>query len=80
MNDSPSIYAYISMGLLIGLYLIPALVAWLRQSQHRGAIFILNIVLGWVFPPFGWAAIFLWAAIDTKQPHVMKTVRFDQGG
>ena len=79
MNDSPSIYAYLSMGLMIGLYMIPALAAWLRQSQHRGGIFLLNLCAGWVVFPFGWIGVLLFAIFDPKQPYVMRTVRINQG-
>ena len=79
MNDSPSIYAYISMGLMIAAYLIPSILAWLRHTEHSWGIFLLNLCAGWVVFPFGWIGVLLFAIFDPKQPYVMRTVRISQG-
>lgn len=61
------------LGLLFGIgafagYLLPALIAGLRRHHNEGAIFVLNLLLGWTF--LGWVAALVWActAIDAAQP------------
>jgi hypothetical protein len=43
-----------------GLYLLPTIVAFLRQHHNRWAILLLNIFLGWTF--LGWVAALIWSA------------------
>ena len=47
-------------------YFIPAVVAGCRNHHQRGAIFALNLLLGWTF--LGWAAALVWAltAVNTS--------------
>lgn len=41
------------------MYWIPALVAFARQHHNRGAIAVLNFLLGWTVA--GWIAALIWA-------------------
>lgn len=37
---------------VIGLYFLPTIVAWFRDSRLTAPVFILNLFFGWTF--FGW--------------------------
>ncbi|MGO4382089.1 superinfection immunity protein [Pseudoduganella sp. RAF53_2] len=45
--------------ILFGLYFIPAGVALNKKSPQFGAIFALNLLLGWTF--LGWVVSLVWA-------------------
>src|SRR5262249_8158542 len=45
---------------LVQLYLLPALVALTRRHHNAGAIFLLNLFLGWTL--VGWVVALVWAA------------------
>lgn len=44
---------------LAALYFIPSIVAFQRKKASMGAIFALNILLGWSF--IGWVIALIWA-------------------
>jgi hypothetical protein len=46
--------------LVLGIYFIPTFVASSNQKQNVGAIFLLNLFLGWTF--IGWVIALVWAA------------------
>jgi hypothetical protein len=55
------------MGLvIIGLilYFLPAVVASIRGHHNQGAIFALNLLLGWTL--LGWVTAFVWACTATE--------------
>lgn len=41
------------------LYLLPAILAFARGHKNAGAIFMLNLLLGWTI--IGWIAAIIWA-------------------
>lgn len=45
---------------LFVLYFIPTIVAMGRSHRNGGAIFLLNLFLGWTF--IGWVAAIIWSA------------------
>ncbi len=50
------------IGLLIilaALYFLPSLIAKLRGHHSTGAIFVLNLLLGWTF--LGWVGALVWS-------------------
>ena len=47
----------------IVLYFLPAVIAYRRNHANRGAILLINFLLGWTF--LGWAGSLIWAFIDT---------------
>ncbi|HHH9302141.1 TPA: superinfection immunity protein [Pseudomonas aeruginosa] len=54
--------------LLIGgvvLYFLPAIIAENRKHHNKGAITVLNLLLGWTF--VGWVAALVWAASATRE-------------
>ena len=50
-----------TMDALVGLilYFIPSLIALFRMRKNTGAIFALNLFLGWTF--IGWVFALVWA-------------------
>lgn len=46
------------------LYFLPAVVASARRHHQTGAIFVLNLFLGWTF--LGWIAALVWAATAVR--------------
>lgn len=54
----------------IVLYLLPALVASSRSHHNSGAIFALNLLLGWTV--IGWIVAFVWACTATRPAEVAR--------
>ena len=53
--------------LLIGLaYFLPTVVAGMRGHHQGGAIFLLNLLLGWTF--LGWVIALVWSATAVQKP------------
>lgn len=57
-----SIWHFLVLALVVAvpLYLIPAIMAFVRHHHNRFAILLLNALLGWTF--LGWVAALVWAA------------------
>jgi Superinfection immunity protein len=54
-------------GGLIGLYLLPVLLAWVRHVPDLGAIAVINILLGWTLA--GWVIALALALRSNVQPN-----------
>ena len=60
MNGSGSILAGASLGAaLLATYLVPTMVAWLRDSPDKWPVTIVNVLLGWTL--IGWVAAMVMA-------------------
>ena len=60
MDDAPRLLAgFLLISLSLAVYFTPTLVAFGREHYNRGAIFVLNLLLGWTL--FGWVAALVWA-------------------
>jgi hypothetical protein len=46
------------------LYFVPTLIASARHLPARGAIFVVNLLLGWTF--IGWVAALIWAIVAPR--------------
>lgn len=60
-----------AIGLLVAaiIYFLPAINAASRKHKSRGAVFLLNLVLGWTV--IGWIAAVIWSAtgnVEAKGP------------
>ncbi|MCH7573571.1 MAG: superinfection immunity protein [Candidatus Marinimicrobia bacterium] len=55
----------ISLIIIIATYLIPTIIAGIRAASHSGAIFALNLLLGWTF--IGWVGALIWAMVADKK-------------
>lgn len=60
--------------LLIGLalYFLPAIIAAERKHRQSGAIFALNLLLGWTL--LGWIVAFVWACTSESKPTIVLPV------
>ncbi len=54
-----SLAGLIGLALILGLYFAPSIVADRRGKRNVGAIFVLNLFLGWTF--IGWVIALVWA-------------------
>ena len=73
MNSIISGFLTVLLGLIIisviiGIYLLPTLIANHRRHPNKVPIILLNVLLGWSF--FGWVAALVWAttAIERHPP------------
>ncbi len=51
---------------LAAIYFIPAFIAYNAKKTNFGAIFALNLLLGWTF--LGWVIALIWAMTKDTQP------------
>lgn len=49
-------------------YFVPAIVAFVRNHRNRGAIFVLNLLLGWTV--LGWVGALVWACTANVEPQI----------
>jgi hypothetical protein len=56
--------------LVIGfaLYFLPSIIGFARKKSNSGAIFVLNLLLGWIF--VGWVISLVWALTKDQKPVV----------
>ncbi|MCU0653584.1 MAG: superinfection immunity protein [Candidatus Pacebacteria bacterium] len=52
--------------LFLSVYFLPTLVAIIRGKRNIGAIFVLNLLLGWSF--IGWVLALVWALVRDTDP------------
>lgn len=53
-------------------YLLPAMIASIRQVEHDGAIIAINVVFGWTV--LGWIAALIWAVVEKPRGKVEPVV------
>jgi len=49
----------------LAIYFVPTIIGVARKAKHDGAIFALNLLLGWTV--IGWVGAFVWAIADDKK-------------
>lgn len=54
---------------LIVLYFLPSIIGFSRKKSNSGAIFALNLLLGWIF--VGWVISLVWALTTDQKPVVV---------
>ena len=56
--------------LLAAIYFLPTIIAAIREHHNAGAIFMLNLLLGWTL--LGWIIAIVWActAVKSKPDHL----------
>ncbi len=62
--------AAVQLLFMIGLYLLPSIVAEVRKAPSKGSVFVINIFLGWTI--IGWIVALAMAARDVppaRQPN-----------
>ena len=63
---------------LLGVYFLLALNAYGREHHNKGAILLLNLVLGWTI--LGWVAALIWSATSVQAPSTELIVSNDKEG
>lgn len=53
----------------LAIYLIPAIIGFIRKKDNKMAILILNLLLGWSV--VGWVVALVWAVSKDKQPQTI---------
>lgn len=59
-----TVYKIAAMLGILGVYLLPGLVAGVRRHKHAFLILLLNLVLGWTV--LGWVAAMIWSLVIPK--------------
>lgn len=68
MKPDP-VLAMMTIGLVGMVYFLPTLVAWWRRHHSSGAVFTLNLLLGWTF--VFWVFALLWAMIGRTKRQIV---------
>ena len=58
----------IALIIVAGMYFLPTIIAFNRNRHNKGAIFVLNLFLGWTV--LGWVVSMVWA-VSSSQPPVI---------
>jgi Superinfection immunity protein len=61
-------HALVGLIVLVSLYFLPTIIAFNRNRHNKGAIFVLNLFLGWTV--LGWVVSMVWA-VSSSQPPVI---------
>ncbi|MDS1116379.1 superinfection immunity protein [Gordonia westfalica] len=61
--------AAVQLLFMIGLYLLPSIVAELRKAPNKGSIIVINVLLGWTI--IGWVVALAMAARDVPPTPAM---------
>ncbi len=60
-----AIFGFLFLILLLFLYFLPTIIANEKKKKNTGAIFALNLLLGWTL--IGWVITLVWALTYEKQ-------------
>ncbi len=63
------IFVFLMILILVGVYFSPTIVAVSRTHHQAGAVFAINLLLGWTL--IGWAVAFAMALSAHRQPPVI---------
>jgi len=61
--------ALILLLLVAGMYFLPTIIAFNRGRHNKGAIFVLNLFVGWTV--FGWVISLVWAVSSSQTPVIV---------
>ena len=56
---------YVITTIIVGLYMLPTIIAYRRKHQNKIAILALNLFLGWML--VGWVGALVWSVINHKE-------------
>lgn len=62
--DAGVLQSNVMKGMVIALYFLPIIIAWLRGHHNKAPIFLLNLFLGWT--GIGWLAALIWSVSSIK--------------
>jgi hypothetical protein len=49
--------------LILAIYFLPSLIGFSKKKKNSGALFALNLLLGWTL--LGWVAAFVWSLTNS---------------
>ena len=55
--------------IMLGLYIMPAIIACIRKKRNAGAIAVLNVFAGWTF--VGWIAALVWSVCEDNERRLL---------
>ena len=65
MTTSYLLAGILTTALLLLIYFIPGIIAFMRKHPNAMAIVLLNLFLGWTF--LGWVAALVWASTAIRK-------------
>lgn len=68
--DGNSLNGLLILLVMLAIYLFPTIVASGRGHRSAGAVFALNLLLGWTF--VGWVIALVWALTYQGEPRVTR--------
>lgn len=63
--DAGALQSNVMKGMVVALYFLPIIIAWLRGHHNKAPIFLLNLFLGWT--GIGWLAALIWSVSATRR-------------
>jgi hypothetical protein len=63
--DAGALQSNVMKGMVIALYFLPVIIAWLRGHHNKAPIFLLNLFLGWT--GIGWLAALIWSVSSIRR-------------
>lgn len=76
--DASSMQSGVVKGMVIALYFLPLIVAWLRGHHNKASIFLLNLFIGWTV--IGWIVALIWSASAIKMKSATLPSEFPTSG
>lgn len=70
MQSGSAFNGFLILTVIVGLYLLPTLIALYKRRVNTLPIFLVNLVFGWTF--IGWFAALIWALTVGPQVHVVE--------
>lgn len=68
LRSLPIVLQWLGLAIVLAaalvVYFLPAIIAWNYRIRRSGAIFTLNLLLGWTF--IGWAGAFVWSVAEVE--------------
>ena len=63
--DASALQSKVMKGMVVALYFLPFIVAWLRGHHNKAPVFLLNLFLGWT--GIGWLAALIWSVSSIRR-------------
>ncbi len=75
MGASDAIGVLMTLLILVIIYFLPFIIANSKNKKNTGAIFVLNLVLGWTF--IGWFVALIWSLTHGDETEVEEEIDKD---
>ncbi|NWL48412.1 hypothetical protein DM819_21725 [Pseudomonas hunanensis] len=71
--DAGALQSNVMKGMVVALYFLPIIIAWLRGHHNKAPIFLLNLFLGWT--GIGWLAALIWSVSAIRRRATVESSR-----